>query len=96
MIAVSHTLLCRGKSLTVVFLAFSMNSSKSVLNGHTCRACQKLILPLAPLITFKVFAVPSLSQVLQAVLNLHSQHSFSFEDWLFAVAFGIQNNMCLF
>lgn len=61
---------CRGKSLIVVFLASSMNSSKSLFNAHTCRSCQKLMLPLVPLIFFKVFAAPCLSHSLRGAVFL--------------------------
>lgn len=60
-IAVSHTLLCKGKSLTVVFLASSVDSSISLFNVHTCHPCQKFILPLLPLIIFIVFPASCLS-----------------------------------
>lgn len=66
MIAVSHTLLCRGKSLIVV-LASSLNSSKSLF---TCQTCQKLTLPLVPLIIFQVFAAPCLNHSLRGAVFL--------------------------
>lgn len=68
MIALSHTLPCRGKSLIVVFLSSPMNLSKFLCNVHTCQSRQTLKLPLVHLIIFKVFAAPCPSHSLTGYL----------------------------
>lgn len=74
MIALSHTLPCRGKSLIVVFLSSPMNLSKFLCNVRSCQSRQTLKLPLVHLIIFKVFAAPCLSHSLTGAVFLRVWH----------------------